>query len=246
MTRLPPLWLAAATAIALGACAAAPVRYYSLAGTLSLPAAPSGTSAAAQAPRIHIEVAPVGVPERLARPQMVVREEGSNPVEGASTRVQVLEQQRWSSPFDSELRDAFGGAIAARAGAVDVTRGGRLPGHPVYRVAIRVQHFDAVLDRQVEARFGWTITRSDDARNAICQVAVSEPAGSGLNGMVQGVQQAVAAAAGQIAAQILQLQATGAARCDAGAALPEAFAPSPANHRVVPASRTIGISRSGS
>ncbi len=206
--RLPGI---AAIALVLAACTAPPVRYYSLAGVPNAPAAagrPAGNAAAR--PQIHIDVGPVGVPERLARPQLVVRGNGSDE---ASTRITVLEQQRWSSSFDSELRDAFGSAIAARAGAVDVTRGGRLPGHPVYRVAIRIQHFEAIVDDRVDARVGWTITRSDDTRNAICQAAVSAPAGKGIDDLVQGVQEVVALASDRIAGQLLELQAAGRASC---------------------------------
>ena len=216
--RVPTRLLAfAAAALALAACAAPAVRYYSLAGAPVTSAAslvpargPAGAAAAVQS-QIHLDVGPVGVPERLARPQMVVR---SNGLDSGSTQVQVLEQQRWTSTFDSELRDAFGGAIAARAGAVDVTRGGRLPGHPVYRIAIRLQHFEAILDDRVEARFGWTITRSDDSRSAICQAAVTAPGGKGLDELVQGVQEVVARAADRIAAQVVQLQAAGKANCE--------------------------------
>lgn len=219
----------AAVVLAVAACAAPPVRYYSLAGSPVTSAAPvvAATTAAAAggsvasgaargASQIHIDVGPVGVPERLARPQMVVR---SNDGDSASTQVRVLEQQRWSSSFDSELRDAFGSAIAARAGAVDVTRGGRLPGHPVYRISIRIQHFEAILDDRVDARIGWTITRSDDNRSAICQATVSGAGGRGLDDLVQGVQAVVAQAADRIATQVVQLHASGKASCD-GAAEP--------------------------
>jgi uncharacterized protein len=218
MNRLLPQ-LGAAVALALAGCAAPPVRYYSLAGVpvaSAIPAAAPIANAAA-ARQIHLDVGPVGVPERLARPQLVVRSNGSD---AASTRVRVLEQQRWSSSFDSELRDAFGSAIAARAGAVDVTRGGRLPGHRVYRIAIRVQHFEAIVDDQVEARVGWTITRSDDTRSAICHAAVSAPAGKGIDDLVQGVQAVVAQASERIAGQLLELQATGRASCPPVASAP--------------------------
>ena len=213
----------AAVALAIAACAAPPVRYYSLSGSpvtsaapVVAPGMPGGAGPAGAAgkgpPQIHIDVGPVGVPERLARPQLVIR---SNDGDDASTRVRVLEQQRWSSSFDSELRDAFGSAIAARAGAVDVTRGGRLPGHPVYRISIRVQHFEAILDDRVDARIGWTITRSDDNRSAICQAAVSGAGGKGLDDLVQGVQAVVAQAADRIATQVVQLNASGKAACPA-------------------------------
>jgi uncharacterized lipoprotein YmbA len=208
--------LAAATALALAACAAPVTRYYSLAGAPPVPLAGMAgavTSPAADTPPVQLELVPVGVPERLARPQMVVR--SADP--GPSTRVEVLEQQRWSSSFDSELRDAFATTIASRLAAVDVTRGGRLPQQRVYRVAVRLRYYEAVLDKQVDADFGWTITRSDDSRNAVCRLFVSEPAGPGIDGLVQGLQQAVAAAADRIAAQIALLQAAGTAGCEATA-----------------------------
>ena len=194
----------AAAALTLAACAAAPVRYYTLANPATPPAAPLRGGAA-----IHFEMAPVGVPERLARPQMVVR----NEADASSTSVNVLEQQRWTSSFDSELRDAFGVAIAARLGAVDVTRGGHLPGHPVYRIAVQVRQFDATLAKEVDARFGWTITRSDDDRNAVCQALASQAVGPGMDELVQGIQRVVAATADRIAAQIAALQESRTARC---------------------------------
>lgn len=207
-TKLPGL-LGCAAALALAACAAAPVRYYTLASAAPGPAARQLARTPVGEAAIHFNIAPVGVPERLARPQMVVRSETS----AASTRVDVLEQQRWSASFDSELRDALATAIALRLHGVDVTRGGGLPGHPVYRIAVRLRHFDATLDRQVNASFGWTITRSDDARHAICQSFAAEPVGAGMDELVQGIQRTVASAAERIAAQIADLQADRPAAC---------------------------------
>jgi uncharacterized lipoprotein YmbA len=209
-------------ALGLGGCGTPPTRYYSLAGplpdagtTLPANAGPGqGRPGGVNGSPIHIDVAPVGVPERLARPQMLIRNATRNDADPVSTQVDVLEQQRWVSPLDSELRDAFAGAISARAGAIDVTRGGRLPGQPVYRIAIRVGYLDAVLDRQVDAVFGWTITRSDDSRHAICEVSVSRPAGRGMDALVQAVKQSVTVAAEHIARQIMQLQQGATAACD--------------------------------
>lgn len=225
--------LAGAVALALGGCAAPGVRYYSLAGIppgaapLTAPVGPgigaaagTGTGTGAKpagTPALYFEIAPVGVPERLARPQMVVRTESRDERDSATTQVEVFEQQRWASSFDSELRDAFAAAVAARSGGIDVTRGGRLPGEPVFRIAISVRHFEAILDRQVDAGFGWTITRSDDTRNAVCQVSVSQPVGRGIDELVQGVQQSVAVAADRIAGQLEQLKARGAAACEPAA-----------------------------
>lgn len=201
---------AGAFALALAACASTPVRYYTLASAAPPPMAAQRADAPGRGRgTLQVEVGPVGVPDRLARPQMVLR---SN-LDPSSTRVSVLEQQRWSSPFDSELRDAFGVAIAARLGAVDVTRGGALPEQPVYRVALQLRQFDAVLDKQVEATFGWTITRSDDDRNAVCQAFASQPIGPGMDELVQGIQRVVDTLADRVATQIAQLQEGRTAAC---------------------------------
>jgi hypothetical protein len=47
---------------------------------------------------------------------------------------------------------------------------------------------------------------------------VAAPGGKGLDELVQGVQEVVAGAADRIAAQVVQLQATGKANCDSSAA----------------------------
>ncbi len=186
----------AAAALLLSACASAPTRFYTLADT----AAPA-TAAATPIPigQTYIEVAPVAVPERLARPQIVVRTD--------ATRVDILEQDRWSAPFNNELRDALASGVANRLGAVDVTRGGRPVNQPVYRIVVELRQLDAVKGGKVDAAFGWTITRSDNGSSAVCRLTVVEPAaGLGVDGVVQGMQRAVSNAADAIAADVTALQ----------------------------------------
>jgi uncharacterized lipoprotein YmbA len=198
--------------VLLAACTTPPVRYYTLATTRPPSAVDAAAGTAASSPpeqRLYLEVGPVGVPERLARPQMVVRREA----DPATTRVDVLEQQRWSSSFDRELRDAFAVAIAARLGAVDVTHGGRLPGRPVYHVSIQLRRFDATPGSRVEAVYGWTISRSDDNRSTLCQVLATRTVDPGMDALVHGIQRTVAFAADRMAAAITQLERTGRADC---------------------------------
>src|SRR5437879_3464881 len=102
------------TALLVTGCASVPeTRFY----TLSAPPEPSETKIAARDSSIpiFIDVLPVNVPERFARPQLVVRSKGS----GAETQLFILEQDRWSSPFNYELRDAFATGIANQTGAVN-------------------------------------------------------------------------------------------------------------------------------
>ncbi|WP_081768706.1 membrane integrity-associated transporter subunit PqiC [Herbaspirillum sp. RV1423] len=207
MQRRLTLLSAAVLTLTLVACASAPTRFYTLAGptpdTQTPPARPAASatlSVISNAPRqTYIEVLPVSVPERLARPQIVVRTD--------DTRVDILEQDRWSAPFNNELRDALASGVANRLGAVDVTRGGRPAGRPVYRIVVELRQLDAMKGGKVDAAFGWTITRSDDNSSAVCRLTVLEPApGVGVDGVVQGMQRAVANVANAIAADVAALR----------------------------------------
>lgn len=195
---------AMAAALTLAGCASSPTRFY----TLSAPS-PAAAPAAAQNARLFIEVSPLALPERLARPQLVVRSSGAN----AGTRVDILEQERWSSPFNNELRDALASSIAGRLGATDVSRSGRPADQPVYRIAIELREFDAAPGDKVQATYGWTITRSDTAKTSACQLTVAEPVGAGIDALVLGVQRTVADAAGAIAANLNSFKSGAAPAC---------------------------------
>ena len=156
---------------------------------------------------IFIEVMPVSVPERLARPQLVVSSKGQD------GELLVLEQARWSSPFNLELRDALAAAIAGKIGAIKVIRRGRLAGQPIYRIAVELSQFDATVGGRVNARFDWTITHSTQARSAACYSVISESAGDSIESLVKGIQHVVAAAAESISENLMQLNGGGAASC---------------------------------
>jgi uncharacterized lipoprotein YmbA len=193
---------AIAVALLLAGCASAPTRFYTL-------SAPPQATPAIQNARIFIDVAPVTLPERLARPQLVVRSAGS----ASGARVDILEQERWSAPFNSELRDALASGVANRLGAIDVSRSGRPADQPVYRIAVELREFDAVPGEKVQATYGWTISRSDNTRSSACQLSVSEAVAPGIDALVLGVQRTVADAADGIAANVVAFKANAAAAC---------------------------------
>jgi uncharacterized lipoprotein YmbA len=115
----------------LAACGSSPpTQFY----TLAVPADGAAARTASQGPQTFIEVMPVSVPDRLARPHLVRSD---------ATRVEVLEQDRWSSPFNNELRDALAAGVAARLGAIDVSRGGRPADQASYRINVELRDFDA-------------------------------------------------------------------------------------------------------
>ena len=186
------LWPGAALVLALASgCASDPDRYY----TLASPAPAAGVAQAT--PPLFIEVAPVAVPERLARPQMLVRQAARG------AEVEVREKSRWSSSFEKELRDALSAGIAGRLGAIDASKAARQAGdQPSWRVALQVTRFDAVENVGVDAAVNWTLRRSDAARGVTCQWAGSEAAEAGIDGLAAGSQRVVARVAEAVARQI--------------------------------------------
>lgn len=195
------LIVAAAVAALLSACSSPVTRYYTL-------AEPASATVPRSAAPLFIELAPLALPERLARPQMVVRK-----ADAASTEVEVLEQHRWSSSFESELRDALASGVAARLGAADSTRGGRQAGQPAWRIAVQVRQFDAIDGTRVDAALSWTLRRTDADRSAACQWSSSEPAGAGIDALAQAAQRLTARAAEAIARHVAAAQSGTLADC---------------------------------
>ena len=198
--------MALVASVALAGCASPPTLYYTLAGAADAPAgAPPVVAAAAP---LYLEFAPVALPERLARPQMVVRQQGD-----ASAQVEVLEQHRWASSFENELRDALASGVASRLGAFDATKGGRQNNVPVWRIAVQVRQFDATEGARVDGGFGWTIKRSDATLATTCQLTLSEPVGAGIDAVAQGARRVVANAAAAIARSVTAAQTNPAGPC---------------------------------
>lgn len=187
-------------ALLTAGCASVPeTRFY----TLSIGSESSGIKALPRAlsTPIFIDILPVNVPERLARPQLVIRSRDSS----TETQLFILEQDRWSSPFNYELRDAFASGIANLTGAVNRAQRGRTPDQTVYRIAIELSQFDAIINDSVKARFSWTITPPADARGATCYAVITEPVAPGVEGVVGGVQRAVASVVTGISKNVIEL-----------------------------------------
>jgi len=210
MTKNPIRLAAAALATTwlMAACGSAGgPQYYSLAeASAPLPAAAKTSGAPA-----YIELAPIAMPERFARPQFVVRKKDAP----ESPAVDILEQHRWSSSFEDELRDALGSGIASRLGAVDVTKTGRQRGQPATRIAVQLGQFDAIEGKRVDASFTWTVRRTDESPATGCQLAISEPVGAGFDALAQGAQRVTAKLADAIAGSVSAVKANQVPNCAA-------------------------------
>ena len=210
--------LAAACLGLLAACGGTPTRYYTLAETAGTAGVvrPTADNAA-----LAIEMAPVALPERFARPQMVVRRDGGllasekKSQEVSQAEVEVLEQSRWSSSFEYELRDALGAGVARRLSAFDATQAGRPRGLPVYRIAVQLSQFDAVPGDRIDTAFGWSIRRGDGDALLTCHVQFREALTGGLDGVALGAQRITGRLADEIARNVAALAANQGARCPA-------------------------------
>jgi len=216
-SALRPRLLAAAFGLGLlAACGGTPTRYYTLAE--GAPAAQAQRSTADSA-ALAIELAPVALPERFARPQLVVRRGGGGGAlglrGGSEAEVEVLEQSRWSSSFEYELRDALASGIAGRLSAFDATKSGRPRGIPVYRIAVQLREFDAQPDARVDSAFGWSIRRGDGDALLTCQLRLSESVANGVDGVAAGAQRVTGRLADEIARNVSALAANRPARCPA-------------------------------
>ncbi|MDM0111036.1 PqiC family protein [Variovorax sp. J22R133] len=204
--------LAAVPALVLMAgCAGTPTRYYTLAEpSRDVTSAPATATAAraSSGERIYFEVSPIAMPERFARPQMVVRRQNE-----PDAQVEILEQSRWSSSFESELRDALAAGIASRLSAVDVTKSGQSRGQPVYRVVVQMGQFDAVEGGKLDGAFSWTLRRTDEEPLVTCNLRVSEALSGGLEGVAQGARRVTGRLADGIAGSVASMAGRHGARC---------------------------------
>ncbi|MDC6180422.1 hypothetical protein C2I33_19925 [Ralstonia solanacearum] len=206
-TRASSLRLAcvAGAAALMGACASPEPTLH----TLSLRAEPP----APEATRIQraFRLSAVRVPERLDKPQIVLRTSDS--------QVQELEQQRWAAPFGAELRDALSADLADALSAVDV--GGATPpaGVPLYRIGADVQRFDARPGQDVSALVTWRVSRdaatpgsggnSSNGSALTCQATLAEPTGSEVDAVVAATQRVVRQWSQHITESVRSLEAPG-------------------------------------
>jgi len=191
--RMAPAVLAALAALAvLAGCASPEPRYYTLANG-------EATAPAAATTPIWIEVAPVRVPERLNRPQLVV-------ADGSEGGLKLLDLSRWSSPLPDELRDALSQQLQARLGAVDTYQQGLSEVTPVYRVTTEVVRLDGDLGQRAAATIAWTVRKLPDGKVLSGRTQTELPAPGQVDGMVSAYRQIVATTAADIAAGVQSLR----------------------------------------
>ncbi|MCF1369282.1 PqiC family protein [Burkholderia cenocepacia] len=177
---------AAFAVLALAACSSPPARFY----TLSPADAAAPVHTAPANPPFLIEVPSVGVPEQVARNQLVVQKNAA--------QVDVLEQERWASPPADEIRRALSDDLAARLGTIDVANSATPPGVPVYRISVNVQRFESWPGKRAAVDAVWSVRSLATQAVMTCRTSVAEPVDDGYDALVVGHRRALAALASQI------------------------------------------------
>ncbi|WP_027783587.1 MULTISPECIES: PqiC family protein [Burkholderia] len=181
---------AVVAALALAACSSPPARFYTLSPADA--AAPLRTAPAN--PAFLIEVPSVGVPEQVAKSQLVVQKNAA--------QVDVLEQERWASPPADEIRRALSDDLAAQLGTIDVANSAYPAGVPVYRISVNVQRFESWPGKRAAVDAVWSVRSLATQAVMTCRTSVAEPVADGYDALVAGHRRALDVIAAQAAAGV--------------------------------------------
>lgn len=205
MNHATAFWLVGVGALALSACASAPMHYYTLLAPAAVAngAPEAGSQTASSMP---FELLPVSLPAQVDQPQLVVRD-------GAQGML-LLNGERWIAPLGDELRGALAAELARDLHTRDASG---LPANdqPRLRIQLDVRSFDSQLGSYALIAGTWNVRVLNSPRPAAvtCASRLRETVGDGYPALVRGHQQAVAALAAQIAVVARALSAGQSAVC---------------------------------
>jgi len=198
MMRRPALSACVTLALSLAACASPPPeRFYSLSNGMA-------PAASVPNPGYYIEVQNVTVPQQVARSQLVVT--------SAEGRIDLLEQERWSSPPASEIGQALSLAVSGELGAIDVFRTQPPEKATVYRISTNVQRFESAPGKYALLDAVWSVRLAGSSQVLTCRTTARQDVGAGYDALVMGHRRAVAQLAADIA-KAVRSQAAGQPAC---------------------------------
>ena len=185
MMRRHTLSVSLVLALSLAGCASAPPeRFYSLSNGMA-------PAASVPNPGYYIEVQNVTVPQQVARSQLVVT--------SGEGRIDLLEQERWSSPPASEIGQALSLAISGELGAIDVFRTQPPEKATVYRISTNVQRFESAPGKYALLDAVWSVRLAGGTQVLTCRTTAREEVGAGYDALVMGHRRAVSQVAADIA-----------------------------------------------
>jgi uncharacterized lipoprotein YmbA len=163
-------------------CTSAPIRYYTL-------TSPPDKILPASKTSLPIDVRVVHTPPQLKRSELMVRT--------GPTEVTLLENERWASPVNDEIKDALRLELQRRLGRLSELR----PAFTKLTLDIDVQQLEAELGQYALLQASWSATlsatdqRSGGVRVTACTFQAEEKIRSGYAEIVEGYQREIAALA---------------------------------------------------
>jgi len=175
------------TAVVLAGCSSTPkTNFY----TLSSVAAPAGADAKVP---YSVAIGPVGIPESIDRPQLVIRT-GAN-------QVAIAEFERWAGPLKNEIALAIAENLRLQLGGASVVTYPQGAQADV-NVSVDVQRFESALGEAATVEVLWQVRTAKGAPRS-GRLMVRETAnGAGYDAVVAAHGRALAAASRDIAAAI--------------------------------------------
>ena len=209
--RLPPFLnprrrracVASACAVlgmALAACTTAPpTRLHTL-----MPAQPTMRGAGTPTTPVAIVLEPIRIPAQVDQPQWLVRLPDDS--------LALLEQERWASPLQDELRQALLEALGARHAILEALPGASSP----WRVRLELSRFDSAPGHGARIEGSWLL--SGDLRRPAqrCEWRFAEAASGGVPALAQAHRRAVMRLADALGESLQKLGRGEAASCPAG------------------------------
>jgi len=188
-------FLAAGVAVlALTACGTtAAARFYTLSSTATT--ATNATAAGAPAASVTVVVGPVSIPAAVDRPEFVTT--------ASSNSVEVNAFNRWAEPLNDGIARTVAGDLAALLGGATVAVAPLANFAPTYRVSLRVQRFESVLNDSVLVEAVWVVRKEPDGpAHSGHTLARETVAGAGFDALTAAHSRALATVSADIAAAI--------------------------------------------
>jgi uncharacterized lipoprotein YmbA len=188
----------AVLSLALVACATPPpTRLHTL-----MPAQSSSQGPATPTAPVQVVLEPIRIPAQVDQPQWLVR----LPDESLA----LLEQERWASPLQDELRQALLEGLRTRHAIIDAVPGVASP----WRVRLELSRFESAPGQGARIEGAWLLSSSDARRPAQrCEWRFAEPAAGGMPALAQAHRRAVARLADALGASLQKLARGEATAC---------------------------------
>lgn len=187
--------LCLATALLAGCSRSPRVMFYTL-STAAAPEAPSPSPSI-----VSVAIGPVTIPDRVDRPQLVVRT--------SANQVDILETHRWAESLKSEIPRIIAADLDILLKPAQVSAYPQNAGLDAdFRILVDIQRFEMTAREGVTLDALWTIRRTDGGVSKTGRSVVSEPAGTaGYDALVAAQSRALTAVSRDLA-QALRAAAT--------------------------------------